>query len=117
VSSQQGSHSLESVNRVVDDLHSRVEVHCLNVSGGSVGICKNSQFFFKLPVVLVLWKSAEPELTLQSPCPQGVLQVGRYLARRGEAAKAECRWIADDLRAEQFARDRQGDELDSCSEG
>jgi hypothetical protein len=44
VTSQLGSHSLKSVNLVVDALHNRVEVHCLNVSGGSAGVCKNCQF-------------------------------------------------------------------------
>jgi hypothetical protein len=75
VSSQQGSHSLESVNRVVDALHNRVEVHCLNVSGGSVGICKNCQFFSKISIILVLWKSADLKLTLQSPWPKDSLKL------------------------------------------
>src|ERR1700679_1589255 len=37
VTSQQGSHSLKSVNLVVDAPHNRVEVHCVNVSGAFCG--------------------------------------------------------------------------------
>jgi hypothetical protein len=53
VTSQQGSHSLKSVNRRVDALHDSVDVHSVdvhsvNLSGGSErGDWQNCQFFTK----------------------------------------------------------------------